>query len=161
MTTEYIVVIPIDDMPLGAEYGPSVVLPLHCTLMPWFEVGIHDPKHIHEAVSLFASEVDAKYLELVSDQPALFDPANSVPVHTLVRNEPLLLLHTKLLLFLAAIDAEPTQLQWVGAGYQPHVTTVGDRAFPPGSVYRAQYAVIVERGSDQVKKVLSVHPFRY
>lgn len=44
-------------------------------------------------------------------------------------------------------------LSWVGAGYNPHVTTVEERSFPPGSKYRAAEIALIMRDKTKNKIV--------
>jgi hypothetical protein len=100
---------------------------------------------------------DREPVELVSDQPALFGPDENIPVHTLLRNGALALLHTEIFRYLVATRSEPSERRWVAAGYRPHVTRVGEKEFHRGSRYLAKTIAIIERDHSKVKRVIAVY----
>lgn len=160
MSTEYLVVLPVNAMSWGDRYREEVSLPLHCTVMPWFQFySEYDFEHFRIWLNAL---VNQKPIELVSEFPAMFGPDNTVPVHVLERNPALELLHTQIFLHLAQARATPSELRWVGAGYRPHVTTVRENQFLPGTRHIAKTIAIVERGKDErgMKKVVAAYGFK-
>ena len=158
MTIEYLVVLPVEEIPEGASYKPGQPLPLHCTLMQWFHPGENfGLVGLGNELMLLAWGVKEGFIELVSKEPALFGPKGDVPVHVMERNENLNLLHTELFVFLAKTGSLPKELGWVGAGYRPHVTTALGEAFPPGKRHRAEWVVLIERNERKIRKVLGIY----
>ncbi|HUO50413.1 MAG TPA: hypothetical protein VMU25_02520 [Candidatus Paceibacterota bacterium] len=149
MAVEFLVVLPIDPMPIGAAYPRGASLPLHCTLMQWFWIQKEtDFARLHHQLAVLASNTPIGEIELVSEAPALFGPQSDVPVHVLKHNERLNVLHTKLLVFLAAHTSAPEAYPWIGAGYRPHVTTARS-AFVPGSRHVPESLVLIERDAEK------------
>lgn len=157
---EYLIVLPIESMPLHTGYEQGKSLPLHCTLMHWFSL---DMRYSRARLWEEVQQVCAQHMyvtgcpgriELVSEACDLFGPNNDVPVHTLRRNDVLLTLHTRLLMLLTLAYSWPPALHWVGAGYRPHVSTVEGRSFPPGTKHIATRLALVERTSDRVKRII-------
>lgn len=153
---EYLIVLPIDPMPEGTSYRCGESLPLHCTVMHWFkrDVGC-DKDRFHNDI-LFITNT-SQTIELISEVSALFGPASDVPVYVLQRNVDLLLLHTRLFKFLAEVHSLPDRLDWIGAGYRPHVTTCNGRSFTPGTTHKAESLVLIERKDDGTKVVVVEH----
>ncbi len=157
---EYLVVLPIEDMLAGSAYGPNESLPLHCTLMQWFTLGEKaDPDSLADELASLAAAVCEGYIALASGDPALFGPENDVPVHVLVRDSVLDLLHTRLLCSIVEKGGAVKNLKWTGAGFRPHVSTVNGRTFGPGAQHRAQSLVLLQRDAKKNQKVLGSYPF--
>ncbi|MEK7649724.1 MAG: hypothetical protein AAB367_02065 [Patescibacteria group bacterium] len=157
MPTEYLIALPVEDMPLGATYARDEKLPLHCTVFQWFRLspGLSCAQ-LNRKMMLLASRVEQGYIELVSERPALFGLNDDIPCHLLERNEDLSALHTLLLMFLATHCHFTVPVEWLGAGYRPHVTDRGEISFPPSTRHRAKNLVLVERNEEK-KVVKSVH----
>ncbi|MBU0750301.1 hypothetical protein KKH15_02170 [Patescibacteria group bacterium] len=122
--------------------------------MPWFSLthSVSKEQLFGCSASIMRS-VRYKQVRLESDIPAFFGRNHDVPVHTIVRNEPLERLHTELLLYLNSIHCDPDDLAYVGAGYRPHVTDAG-AVFAPGTVCHPTSFAILERSPDGVKRVV-------
>jgi hypothetical protein len=157
---QHLVALPIHPMGVGTSYSPNTPLPLHCTVMHWFKLGPNNSiDQLNNELTRLAGEIRGESpLRLISSLSSLFGSKNDVPVFVLERNPDLEILHTKLLLFLAAAGCLLTELRWVGAGYRPHVATVGRYSFPAGQSYSANEIVLVEKGVGGVKTVLSTRP---
>jgi hypothetical protein len=126
--------------PLEAN-GLYVHLPLHCTLVHWFYSSIEPERIILRTTPLFG---ESPPIELVSKAPALFGRDCTIPVHTIVPNRALRRLHFDILAALKYFGAVYTEPDYVGAGYNPHVTTQGERIFAPGSKARPARAYLAE-----------------
>ena len=158
--SEYLIVLPIDPIPLGARYAKGERLPLHCTVMHWFKsetqfFGVVPWEVVRQRKDLC---VGTEGIQLVSGAKENFGVNGEVVVNVLERNPILNVLHTLLLVHLVAHDFWPQKLQWVGAGYRPHVTPVHGRSFPSGTTYHAREMVLIERTSDKSKRVIAVSP---
>lgn len=159
MTPEYLLALPVDPMPKDASYPQGTQLPLHCTLMHWFCFGNKfDLLRLDQVLTVFATKVRGG-IPLASRHFELFGKNNDVPCHVLERSGPLLLLHTRIFKFLVEAGSAPEELQWVGAGYRPHVAMVGERLFPPGAVHMANSMVLVERFEGLHKQILRSYTF--
>lgn len=151
---QYAIVIPIEPMEKGAEWPEGTILPMHCTVVPWFTHSFTVcADTLVLPLLLYSAAIPKGELVLVSDRRAYFGPDNSVPVHTLVRNTHLTKLHTFFFrdLVRAGVDFDP--IQWVGAGYSPHVTDTADRQFLPGESFVATHTALIFR-KDGIKRVV-------
>lgn len=154
--SEYLLVLPIEPVPLGTSYPPGVSLPLHCTLMQWFKTS-GDPDL---AAEVSAAGVKSGCIELVSlALDRAFGPKANVPVHVLERDEDLNLLHTRLLVLLAALPSDFSELRWIGAGYRPHVSDTEGRSFAPHTRHACKHVALIERDPDKVKTVRKIFHF--
>lgn len=140
----YLFILPIELVEVGRVY---VSLPLHCTLMLWFWVNATPQELIEKTGALFAQYGP---VELVSEAPALFGKQDNIPVHTLIPNPVLKSLHERLLAILDGMDATYVDREYVGQGFNPHVTTKGDRSFRPGS-HHVVHKVCLFEGLDVEK----------
>lgn len=144
MENEYLFVLPVEEIEVGATIPAGVLLPLHCTMMRWFRFGRSDS---WEKISKYLGDLPPsrfKGIELVSKKPALFGPDTNVPVHVLEKNKPLLLLHTEILSLLKEADSLPSEIELVGTGWRPHVTST-DKEFLPGTRYVPDKLMLIER----------------
>ena len=156
---EFIVSLPIDPVSRGEMWISKQPLPRHCTLMGFFEIYPSQVVPFEEKLSDLAR--DTASILLNSEKQALFGPTNDVPVHVLERRHELTLLHTQLFMYLvrSASAAEFLNLNWVGAGYNPHVTIIDGKGLPLGSSYYARNMALIERRSDGSRIVRSAYPF--
>ena len=161
MPNQYLVTLPLVEMPIGTEYPSGNLLPLHCTIMQWFWEGKgFDLLELEYELSALASRVRKAPLVLESSHLDHFGSHNDIRVHVLQRNESLNLFHTELLLQLAKMNSVPDDLRWVGAGYRAHVTVVPRGMFSPGQRYTAQQIVLLERDESRIRKVVSAYDIR-
>jgi hypothetical protein len=155
---QFLVALPIDPMPQRSTYTGSI--PLHVTLMHWFELPVSmSERDLHNELMELASKQKNDYIELQSERfDGKFGPQAKTPVHLIVRNEKLHLLHTMLLIMLARAHAHLLVLDWVGAGYRAHAADVGERIFAPGAIHHADRMVLVEK-RDSSKIIKTIYPF--
>jgi 2'-5' RNA ligase len=127
----------IEPVQLGASYDS---LPLHCTLMHWFRTRASADTVIRLAHGVMH---DRKPVELNSREFALFGRNKNIPVHTIEMNTCMHSLHMELFYCLRGLHVTPSEPEYIGAGWKPHVTTKDGRAFAPGSrtVSKAVYLV--------------------
>lgn len=159
MDTEYLVVLPVEDMSCGMVRSKGRHLPLHCTVMQWFRMNAtrHDPvSRLNNELSMLASMT--KDIELVSEAPDLFGVAANIPVHTLGRCDALNYLHTMLLVYLVQTGSSLMRLRWVGAGYRPHVTTCDGRAFLPSMRHVPTHLVLIKKDVNGNRTIINTHP---
>lgn len=116
----------IDTLIAGATYRH---LPLHCTLLPWFDTEMSPGELLERLGKVFKG---APPLELVSDKPELFGKSANIPVHVLKKETALMALHEALVGELRSLGVRIHPI-WSGKNYNPHVTTHGAKSFPPGS----------------------------
>ncbi len=153
---QFLLVLPIDRMPIGTVYRGGE-MPLHCTLMRWFGFASDDvllgfTDWLRSHMSGFES------ILIESEKSTQFGVYRNIPVHTLVHNDQLSLLHTQIFRYLVQVGAEPSDMLWIGAGYRPHVTTVGDREFRMGMQHVIDRVVLVEQGVTSDNQVIDVFP---
>lgn len=161
MNREYLIALPVEEMPEGATYAPSRSLPLHCTAMQWFRLESQfDRARLFNEMMLAALGPETPYIELVSEAREFFGPNREVPCHVLARNEDLNLLHTELFMRLSKAQCSfLAPLAWLGAGYRPHVSDAEGRSFPIGSRHRATSMALVERNAERRRIVRAVYQF--
>lgn len=143
VSTCYSVYLAVEPVDLDATYTD---LPLHCTILPWFTLGRGYESGLRKKVAVIARRTTP--IELISVAPALFGPNNDTPVHTVKRVQQLVRIHNELK---DRYGAHVFDTHWTGKGYRPHVTTIDDRAFLPGTTHMADtiYAVRIVRYSER------------
>lgn len=104
-------------------------LPLHCTLLHWFDVALPASHVIEIAQPLFR---ETRPICIVSEAPAMFGVEHDIPVHTVAENPALRVLHAKLYGMITGLGAIHSEPQFSNTGYRPHVTTLNERALTPG-----------------------------
>ncbi len=145
MTLEYLLVLPVDPMPVGATYRRNESLPLHCTLMPWFPLSLETSFQMLEEV-LGQIALRTPPLALVSERSELFGPNKNVHVHTLRMPDALEDLHYRVcekLLDFGSLPKSP----WIGDGYRPHVSDHNGRTYLPGTVTIAKRITLLSRNA--------------
>jgi len=160
MAIEYLVALPIDKMRHGDTYRHGESLPLHCTLMHWFRLDEEQSDlrtRLSQKLTSIAGSREHDSVKMRSGGRALFGPQGDVPVTLLHRNVPLELMHTELLLFLALWQSAPKVLQWIGAGYRPHVADVNGHMFAPHRQRTARTLVLAERVDGGTKTIVEEH----
>ena len=152
----YLFVLEVETMQVGAVYKS---LPLHCTLMHWFNASITPEDLIKKVTSVFK---DRSPIELVSDAPAMFGKNNNIPVHTVIMTQTLQELHEELFSALNNLGAKHNEPAFVGSGFHPHVTTHGEQSFPPESRIVTRNAYLVEALNKErlIKKIVAQIKFK-
>lgn len=116
-------------------------LPLHCTLMPWFYT-----THSASMIQRVCGEAldDLPPVEILALEPELFGAAHSIPVHSVFSSGLLMETHALLLERLTMFSVTHAEPQYVGAGYQPHVTSTIKKEFETGSKTVVRCISVVE-----------------
>ena len=163
MANDYLLALDVEPFTLGQSFVPGQPLPLHCTLMHWFQFRegrdfSHLDREISSAIRIAHYDILScmRAQHLISDQAALFGPKNDVPVHTLERTNRLFHLHIKIFNMLKNIGVRHSELRWVGENWRPHVTTT-DRAFEPGSEHMATTIAVIARTEEKQRSVIAVY----
>ncbi len=157
--TEYLVIVPIESMHVGDVYPKGELLPLHCTIMPWFTLGTHlDYNKLDGILTKLSQEVKGGVIELVSKYKDFFGPENDVEVHVLEKNDTVTHLHNQLLTLLHEAHVTPISPQWLGKGYRPHITDVSSQ-MQTGDSVKVHSLCILEHAGDRVKRVLKEYTF--
>lgn len=158
MSTEFLVALPIDEMQNGSIYAQNDPLPLHCTLMQWFELGGEfAERRISDQIEMICASFGKEKLAVVARERALFGPNDDMPVSVLARGDDLNFLHTSLLLGLAMEHAVFKELRWVGAGYRAHVADVSGRSLALGSTHACDHMALISREENKTKKVTRLY----
>ncbi|MEK7639212.1 MAG: hypothetical protein AAB388_03565 [Patescibacteria group bacterium] len=146
MQRDFLIVLPVDPMPIGTVYPTGQRMPLHSTLMPWFGLSNTLTRaSLEEKLGELARGLD---ITLISDRPEYFTGADNkqgVPVHALKPNETLMTLHLDILDFLHEHHATIRNIAHVGSNYRPHVTTVDGREFTSQRTHRVSEIVLIQR----------------
>lgn len=135
---KYIFGIEIDPVEEGKVYEH---MPLHCTLAHWF-FSDFGPQEIMEKVSSRLS--GHGFVELISEESALYGPNKDISVNVLVRGDALINLHRKVLEGLDSLNVEYAIPEYMGKGYKPHVTRYDGRSFSIGNKHEVKRIYLVE-----------------
>lgn len=142
MTTDkktYLLALEVEPMEVGRSYAQ---LPMHCTVMHRFLTELSAEALIAELAPIFDS-ADPLALRL-SDHVA-FGPRKQLV--TLIESSPeLVTLHNRLFDRLNSLSVRYTELDWVDAGYVPHVTDKNGKRISPklASNINAAYLISIE-----------------
>jgi hypothetical protein len=156
---KYLVLLPIAEMPKGAVYGKWVSLPMHCTLMHWFEItpgSVSAEDMLCNKLQMLAKELHGVGLEF--GERASFGHEASAPVTLLRPNEKLNHAHTLLLLHLAKNRSRFEHTPWIGAGYRAHVPDMFGERFVPGRVHTLTHIALIKRDQTGSKLVAFTVP---
>ena len=123
----FLLTLPIDRFRQDHEYQQ---LPLHCTLVQYFLTEAH-PREILERLRPVAKA--RKPIRLTALGPDMFGKKNDVPVYRIEKSKEIMGLHWAMLASLSLLDVTPEEPQWIGTGYQPHVSNTEDRSFVMGN----------------------------
>lgn len=122
----FLFLLEIDPLIAGATYKK---LPLHCTLIPWFDTEMPPGELLGRLAKVFRNTPS---FELISGESVLFGKDSNIPVHVLQKNPNLSTLHETLVRELISLGIQ-IDSTWTGPSYQPHVTSLGGKSFPTGS----------------------------
>lgn len=106
----------IDQMPVGST---APTLNLHMTIVHWFRSDLPAEK-LTAATQTVATE-QSKFVAVVGEE-AQFGLNHDIAVNKVVASNELFDLHKHLVQMLEKLGAEHTSPQWVGKGWNPHVT---------------------------------------
>lgn len=134
----YLFVFEVEPMEVGMVYDR---LPLHCTVMHWFRTPADKETVLAAAKEIL--EMRGSVL-LTSEAPALFGKHQDIPVHRVIKTEEITSLHLSLLKHLETLSVRHSEPEFIGSGYNPHVTTHGNRSFPPGTTHSSENIYFVE-----------------
>lgn len=148
--SEYIFVHLIDKQPVGSELGQSI--PLHMTLLHWFESN-NQPEVIIEAANLALKSIGR--IATTTTQEDLFGPEQDIPVVRLDRKPELLHLHSELLSAMEDVGATFDE-RWTGIeNWNPHVTNKPDTRFYPGDeIFVNDIDLITRSRKNKHRKIL-------
>ena len=151
MADKYLIALEINEVQEGAVLEK---LPLHSTVMHWFEVG-RPADTIVDVVHAVADEQPP--VLMVSGDADLFGPSGDVPVNRIRNAEPVASLHRKLFAKLSDTDVQHEAPQWTLEGFNPHVSVVNGERFNTGDRHLAThiYAVVADADNSQKKHVIT------
>lgn len=143
---QYLLIFPIEQIHKATTYPAWARLPLHCTLMTWFQ--FPGPQFTIPDIAMLKSNlvIDGK-IEFASLGKAMFGPKGDAEAYVLRPNQALERLHTRVLIALARNRCEISEMKYVGAGYRPHVTSTANASFKTGSHFTPSQIVLIERNS--------------
>ncbi len=133
----YLLVFMIDPLPKSSVVDD---LPLHMTLVHWFESGAQPAELI---ATVQAGIRATQPLNLMVEHEAMFGEKKTVRVNRVKRNRDLFELHNKLVNSLSILNVRHTAPQWVETGWQPHVTHKGARHLDHGTKFTCNSVSIV------------------
>ncbi|KND50114.1 MAG: hypothetical protein AB203_03960 [Parcubacteria bacterium C7867-008] len=153
---DYLIIIPIEPFGERDLYPADQMLPAHCTLMPWFASNRFMP--IDDLLEWVVEREELFPIQLIAQGREFFGPNNNVPVCVLTPTDNLKFLHTTLLVTLAQMGIIP-KLQWVGAGYRPHISDTPTAVFKNGFNAQPSELVLVRRNEEGEKVVIGKYSF--
>lgn len=158
-----VVVLPLE--PLGVGDGFSLKdWPLHLTVAPTFVIG----GAVADSFGADSAEVLAATAPILAQQPQLtvlagidagFGHSGKIAVTLIEPSAELLGLHQRLVDALVAVGAEFDDPEFVGQGYQPHVTVTRSAKVPRGEVLTLRQAALVDMapaGDRRLRRVVWV-----
>jgi hypothetical protein len=144
-TGSYVIVAPLDEMPLGFEFRTDA-WPLHLTVVPPFttRLPLQRATDVIESACLGIPPSSAR-----AGRRALFGRHRDVPVVTLDPEPALHALHVALLDALEPFIAQGGDPRHVRDGYRPHVTAQRGREIAPGASVLVDRVALVDRRPDE------------
>ena len=142
----YLLCLPIEPVNVAQYYER---LPLHCTLLQYFEVG---DRTVGLLQRLEAGFKNMDTLVLYPTGRDMFGHNLDVPVTLLQMTPQLLSLHRTAVEEVTSLnDTKILDPQWAGDGYRPHVSDVGGKSFAEaaGGVSVSEIVLIQKKGSSK------------
>lgn len=124
---EFLIILPIDDAPIGEAYSSAI---LHCTLVRWFRISENETTVADIIARVIRRDEPLRLLSVALER---FGPKHDTPAHVLERDPRLLDLHTRLVSKLSEFGAQHRSPQYILEHFRPHVTKHEGRSFPIGS----------------------------
>lgn len=121
MSAEFLLTSSLEPIKKGQQFEGA--LPLHLTIQQWFTLEYE--RAFQNALQNYVGTVSP--FEVIGDEEALFGPENNVSVRRVRNVGKLAIVHAKTKELLEQFGGELLRPEWAGAGYNPHVTYVGDR----------------------------------
>lgn len=137
--------LPVEQMVVGDAYPKGTPLPIHCTLMPWFDIVSEQRAALDSMLAKVSCDTPHVRLASAGLRHDFGPPDAPVSAHTIEHIDTLMTLHTRVLLWLARRKSEPDTIEWIGAGYVPHITDVDGRAFGAERACVVDRVVMIER----------------
>lgn len=162
MSIEYLLIVPMLPLTVGDSWPIGTRLPMHLTVMPWFSLREIPFEDFNACLHKLVEKEMFSGMTLVPGANDMHGPENNIPVTLVKSDEVLELLHTTMLIMLAAKQRFPNDLHHVGAGYLPHVTKViEDVAFD--SPFTATHMAVIARdaANSKLKTLVAMHPIGF
>ncbi len=142
---KYILVLPIERMPEGGVHPKGESLPLHCTLVPWFQLGEEvDYYEFTYDLSLLIRAITTSPIRLSPAAAELFGRSHNIPVWVLKANQKLQELHNGILEYLESRGGF-TDREWIKGKFRPHVTDTVTSSFSQYKNFDATSVVLLSR----------------
>ncbi len=131
-------------------------LPLHVTLMPWFEITQESAITLNRYLKVLAKKTDT--LELEGEEEAMFGEDNDVRVRKLAASK-LCLMHFDILAAINWSDGK-CQSPYIAENYNPHVSFVEGESIGQGETVDVHALQVIEREpKTRVRTVTDIHDF--
>src|SRR3990167_990011 len=150
---EKLIVSTLEPVEIGQQFNS---LPLHVTLMPWFEITQESASTLNRYLNVIAKKTDN--IELKGEEEAMFGENEDVRVRKLAAST-LRLVNFDIL---AAINWSGGMCQspYIAENYNPHVSFVDDNSIAQGEVVDVHALQVFERDPQtRARTVTDVHNF--
>lgn len=150
---EKLIVSTLEPVEVGQQFNS---LPLHVTLMPWFEITQESTNALNRYLKVIARRTDK--LVLKGEEEAMFGENEDVRVRKLAAST-LRLFHFDILAAVNWSDGK-CQSPYIAENYNPHVSFVGDESIGQGEVVDVHALQVIERDpKTRARTVTDVHAF--
>lgn len=150
---EKLIVSTLEPVEVGQQFNS---LPLHVTLMPWFEINQESASTLNRYLSVIAKKTDT--LELKGGEEAMFGKYEDVRVRKLAAST-LRFVHFEILDAISRSGGK-CQSPYIAENYNPHVSFVDDNSIGQGEVLDVHALQVIERDPQtRVRTVTDVHNF--
>ncbi len=136
---EKLIIASLEPIKVGQTFDS---LPLHVTLMPWFEISDHNTKTLYGYLGTIARKQD--FLELIGEDEAMFGPDENVPVRRLA-DANIRQMHRDIELAVRWSEGVACNSDYIREKYQPHVSHTNGRSFERGRTVKLSAMQVVDR----------------
>lgn len=136
---EKLVVATLEPVAVGEQFDS---LPLHVTLMPWFEISQNNVPLLSRYLGIIASKRTS--LQLIGEDFNYFGPKNDVPVRVLKDTKQLRKIHGDIVASVGWSDGR-CYSDYIRGSYAPHVSYVGEESINRGEIIEVNAVQLIDR----------------
>ncbi len=151
---EKLIISTLEPVGVGDDF-PS--LPLHITLMPWFEIEQENVPELERYLGTIASKRDV--LNLIGQDIAMYGKDNTIKVRELTRTPELVRVHADISAVIAWSHGK-RPADYIHENYSPHVSFTDGVSIDEGEVAKVDAFQLVDRDSETKERTIErVFPF--
>ncbi len=136
---EKLIIATLEPVEVGEQF-PS--LPLHVTLMPWFEIDPGNVPRLRKYLGLIASK--RSYLEFVGEDIDMFGPEHDVRVRKILAHPEIVRAHSDISAAVAWSEGK-CDSEYIHGAYSPHVSFVDGVSIGEGQSVKADALQLIDR----------------